>query len=203
MPARWVIGLFVCLATVSASLPLPAQAPTPGAAAPGEVPPAAHHFKHNKKMEASYDSVADSTSLSVVTHKGKYFISSQRPRLTWTVRYPGRSPGESPPAAVVLEFRTQGADTPTDNRLVIDFGEKRRVEVASTGAFSDPGVQTTSHFMRFPVPTDSLVTALASGRMAVTVGGIAQKFKADEMEALRDLLDRVGAWPAAPASEAR
>ena len=51
--------------------------------------------------------------------------------------------------------------------------------------------------MRFPVPTAGLAAALAGNEVTATVGGITERFKMDQIEALRDLLDRVGAWPLA------
>jgi hypothetical protein len=112
-------------------------------------------------LTAIYDSVADSTHLVVVTHKGKYFLWTQRPRLTWEVVYPGRLPPGRPPATVTLEFRTQAPQVARDSRLLL-AAAGQRLEVTSAGAFSDPGVQTWSHFMRFPVPYPALVEALAT-----------------------------------------
>ena len=63
------------------------------------------------------------------------------------------------------------------------------------GAFSDPGIQTWSHYMSFPVPSAGLAAVLAGNEVTVTVGGITARFKRDQVEALRDLIDRVGAWP--------
>ncbi len=196
MSVRWTVSLVVCLTGPVAPLRLPAQTATAAPLAGGTLPPASHRFKHAKKLRATYDSVADSTHLAVVTHKGKYFLTIQRPRLTWTVGYAGRAPGSPPPAEVVLEFRTQAPQVAGDSRLVIAFAAGQRLEVASAGAFSDPGVQTWSHFMRFPVPSAALAEALATDDVTVTVGGITERFKPDQVNALRDLLNRVGAWPA-------
>jgi hypothetical protein len=145
-------------------------------------------------LTAIYDSVADSTHLVVVTHKGKYFLWTQRPRLTWEVVYAGRLRPGRPPATVTLEFRTQAPQAARDSRLLL-AAAGQRLEVMSAGAFSDPGVQTWSHFMRFPVPCPALAEALATDTVSITVGGITERLKPDEMEALRDLLARVGAWP--------
>ncbi len=196
MSVRWSLRVPSYLALCVAPGLLAAQnAPGPRldrAAAP----PAIQAFQHHKKLVASYDSVADSTHLSVVTHKGKYFLTIQRPRLTWTVVYAGRSPGAPAPAQVQLEFRTQEPQAAADNRLLILYGAGQRLEVPSAVGFSDPGVQTWSYYMRFPVSCAALVEALGSDQIQVTVGGISERFKPDQVEALRDLLSRVGGWPA-------
>ncbi len=95
----------------------------------------------------------------------------------------------------MLEFRTQEPQAALDSRLVITSGEGERLEVGSSGAFSDPGVQTWSHFMRFAVPCAELARALVNEEVTVTVGGIRERLKPDHVRALRSLLDRVGAWP--------
>ena len=51
--------------------------------------------------------------------------------------------------------------------------------------------------MRFPVPSVGVAAVLAGKEVTVMVGGITERFKPDQIEALRDLLDRVGAWPLA------
>jgi hypothetical protein len=130
--------------------------------------------------------------------QGLYFFTIQRPRLTWSVTYPGRTPVAQPPSTVVLVFRTQEPQVALDSRLVIAVAGEQRLEVASTGAYSVQGVQTWSHFMRFPVPTTALAAALATEEVAVSVGGIRVGVKPDQVNALRDLLSRVRAWPTDP-----
>ncbi|MBA2459070.1 MAG: hypothetical protein H0V43_08985 [Gemmatimonadales bacterium] len=176
-----------------ASSSLLAQNPTSSAMARVALPPHRSGFQHRKTLHAVYDSTSDSTRLSVVTHAGKYFLTVQRPRLTWTASYAGRVPGAAPPEEIVLEFRTQSPQTALSSLLVIEYGENGRLQVRSAGAYSEPGVRTWSHFMRFRVPRAALAGALTSDRMVVTVGGVEAKFKPDQVEALRDLLSRVEA----------
>lgn len=154
-------------------------------------------FRHHKELRALYDSVGDSTHLAVVTHKGKDFLTIQRPRLTWSAVYAGRG-AASPPPEMILEFRTQSPQVALDSRLVIESGMGQRVEVASAGAHSDPGVLTWSHFMRFFVRTGALAAVLATDDVTVSVGGIHERLKPEHVNALRDLLSRVGVWPAPP-----
>lgn len=52
--------------------------------------------------------------------------------------------------------------------------------------------------MDFLIPTAELARVLAGDSMRLSVGGIAVKFKRDQMEALRDLLNQA----AVPRSEA-
>jgi hypothetical protein len=200
MSLRWSAGLVVCLAYIVAPIALPAQTATPRTLTQVSLPVAKHQFAHHKTLRAFYDSIGDSTHLTVVTHKGKYFLTIQRPRLTWTVVYAGQVPGPEAPLTVALEFRTQAPQVAGDSRLVMASPGGQGLEVASGGAFSHPGVQTSSHYMRFPVPSAGLAAVLAGTEVTVTVGGITEHFKPDQIEALRDLLDRVGAWPLASAA---
>jgi hypothetical protein len=82
MSLRWSVGLLVCLANPVAPTALPGQTATDKTLTQGRVPAARHGFAHHKKLQAFYDSSGDSTHLTVVTHKGKYFLTIQRPRLT-------------------------------------------------------------------------------------------------------------------------
>jgi len=200
MSLRWSVGILVCLPGTVAPVALAGQSATHPVLAAATVPAARHTFKHHKTLQAFYDSTGDSTHLAVVTHKGKYFLTIQRPRLTWTIAYAGQTPGPDTPATVELEFRTQEPQAASDSRLVISDAAGRTLEVPSAGAFSDPGILTWSHFMRFPVPTSRLAEALAGTTLTLTVGGITERFKPDQIEALRDLLDRAGAWPEQPSA---
>lgn len=195
MSVRWTVGLLVCLTAGVVFTPVYAQNAT-SAVAPFEVvSPRTPTVKPPKKVRATYDSAADSTHWSVVTHKGKYFLTWQRPRLTWSVVYAGRELGGQSPGEVVLEFRTQEPQVALDSRLVITSGTGQRIEVGSSGAYSDPGVLTWSHFMRFGVPCAELARVLVDEDVTVTVGGISEGLKPDHVRALRSLLDQVGAWP--------
>ncbi len=186
MSLRWSVGLLVCVANPVVPGVLRAQTATPMVLTKGSVPTAKHRFTHHKKLHALYDSVGDSTHLTIVTHKGKYFLTIQRPRLTWTVTYAGQLPGPEAPTTVELEFRTQAPQVARDSRLVIAYAQGQSLDVASAGAFSDPGTQTWSHFMRFPVPSAGLAAVLAGTEVTVTVGGITERFKPDQIEALRE-----------------
>lgn len=195
MSLRWSVGLLVCLTNPVAPTALPAQTATARTLTQGSPPAAKHRFTHHRKLQAFYDTIGDSTHLTLVTHKGKYFLTVQRPRLTWTVVYAGQVSGPEAPLTVALEFRTQAPQVAGDSRLMMASADGQGLEVASSGAFSDPGVQTWSHYMRFAVPSAGLAAVLAGKEVTATVGGITERFKPDQIEALRDLLDRVGAWP--------
>jgi hypothetical protein len=166
----------------------------------GAVPPAVAKFQHHKKLRAAYDSVADSTRLSVVTHKGQYFITVKRPRLTWSVVYAGQRPGAMIPSEVWLEFRTQAPQVALNSRLELLYGNGERLGVPSAGAYSDPGIQTWSHFMRFPIPIAAFAGVIRTQKVLVSVGGVSEYLQPDHLEALRDLLSRVGAYESAPIS---
>jgi hypothetical protein len=195
VPMRWTFTLLVCLGLTVGSRPISAQTASQALELPVSSSQPSPWFLHDKQLVASYDSVADSTHLAMVTHKGKYFLWTQRPRLTWTVTHVGRTPGTAPPQMIELVFRTQNPQAPTNNRLVIEFAAAERLELASVGAHGDPGPMVWSHFMRFLIPTAELVKGLTGERMQLLVGGIRVKFKPDQVEAVRYLLRRVGAWP--------
>jgi len=195
MSVRRSVAVVLCLAPSVVSSSLTAQSATASPLITVAVPGPSPRFAHRKKLLASYDSVADSTHLAVVTHKGKYFLTTQRPRLTWSVDYPGRLPGAEPPPVVTLEFRTQAPQVALNSRLTIADAAGQRLEVPSAGAFSDPGVQSWNHFMRFVLPSAALAGALTTDTVTVTVGEITERLKPDQVNALRDLLARVGAWP--------
>ena len=93
-----------------------------------------------------------------------------------------------------MEFRTEAPQVAMNSQLTVSFAAGRRLEIPSAGAYSDPGV-TWSHFMRFPVPSLDLAEALRTDTVSVTVGCITERLKADQINTLRDLLARVGAWP--------
>lgn len=135
MSVRWPVGLAVCLPLGVAPTLVSAQTATPHSVTTISLPPAATRFQHHKVLRAAYDSVADWTHLSVVTHKGRYFLTVQRPRLTWSVIYGGRT-ATAAPAEVILEFRTQAPQVAADSRLQIEYGSGQRHEVASAGAHS-------------------------------------------------------------------
>ena len=140
---------------------------------------------------STYDSLADSTHLAVVTHKGKYFLWIQRPRLTWTVAYAGRTPAE-PPREVLLDFRTQNPQSPGDNHLVIESPSGERLELNSVGADTRAGPMVGNLFMDFLIPTAELARVMGGTSMMLSVGGIKVRFKREQVEALRDLLVRSG-----------
>jgi len=194
MTLRWPVGMYAVLALGVAFRGLDAQTPPSVHLVKGSVPPAVTRFHHGKTLSAAYDSVADSTHLSLVTHKGKYFFTTERPRLTWSVVYAGQRPGAEVPAEVWLEFRTQNPQVALGSRLELLYGNDERLEVLSSGAYSDPGVQTWSHFMRFRIPTAALADVVRSQNVRLNVGGVQELLQPDHLEALRDLLSRVGAY---------
>jgi hypothetical protein len=201
MSAPRAIGLSVLLRLTVASATVSAQTATGLATISVPVIHSGPAVEHDKELVATYDSAADSTHLAVVTHKGKYFLWIQRPRLTWTLSYAGRTPASEPPGEIVLIFRTQNPQSPLSDRLSLKSAPGERLEVASAGAQSVPGPMTGSLFMRFPIPIAPLAKALANERMKLSVGGIEVDFKPDQMEALRDLLSQAGAWPSASAAD--
>ena len=194
MLVRWTVGLVVGAVLGVAVRPVTAQDAT-GFPAVVDLPVPAPPAQPHRKVRAVYDSTSDPTRWSVVTHKGRYFLTIQRPRLTWSGARQGRDSSGAAASVVVLEFRAQAPQTALDSRLVISSSAGSRVEVGSSGSYSDPGVVTWSHFMRFQVPRDELARVLVSDDVTVVAGGITERLKTDHLRALRYLLDRMGAWP--------
>jgi hypothetical protein len=117
-----------------------------------------------------------------------------------SVRFSARVPLQ---LALLVAPALLSAQTPAAHRLAkaaaapaadLERG-LRQLEVSSAGASSDPGVQTWSHFMRFRIPCAALAEVLTSEQVQLSIGGISEHFQPDHLEALRDLLSRVGAWP--------
>jgi len=151
-------------------------------------------FQHDKVLVATYDSLTDSTHLALVTHKGKYFLWIQHPRLTWTVAHAGRTPVEPPPE-ILLDFRTQDPQSPRDNHLLIESPSGERLELNSVSADTRAGPMVGNLFMNFLIPTPELARVLGGTSIRLSVGGIEVKFKADQVAALRELLSRAGGEP--------
>jgi hypothetical protein len=194
---RLPFSLFLLLTNLSATI-ASAQVSALSASAPRGIgaAAAAPRFAHSKQIRIVYDRATDSTRLSVVTHPGLYFVTWQRPRLTWSVSHAGQTAGASSGTqSVELEFRTQTPQVPTDNRLVVTYGGVGLVEATSLWANTVPGMITNSTFMHFRIPLDQLAAAVADGRVELSVGGVRAKFDPDQLEALRDLLSRVSAPP--------
>lgn len=157
---------------------------------------AASRSAHHKQIQIVYNRGADSTRVSVVTHPGLYFVTWQRPRLTWSVTHAGQRAGDiSPGQSVELEFRTQTPQVPTDNRLVLTYGPAGRLEATSIWANTVPGMITNSTYMHFWIPIDQLALVVASEQVELSVGGVRARFDAQQLEALRDLVSRVGPAP--------
>jgi hypothetical protein len=72
MSVRWNVGLCLCLAANIAPMRLLAHTATAASVDRRVLPPARHHFDRHKKLLATYDSVADSTHLGVITRTGQY-----------------------------------------------------------------------------------------------------------------------------------
>jgi hypothetical protein len=154
MSLRWSVGVLVCLANPVAPAALPAQIATPAVLTKGSVPPVKHPFAHHKQLHALYDGTSDSTHLSVVTHKGKYFLTIQRPRLTWTVAYVGQVPGPDVPGTVELEFRTQEPQVARDSRLVIVAADSQALRSPARARLATPARRrgATSCASQCPAP---------------------------------------------------
>ncbi|HEY9014319.1 MAG TPA: hypothetical protein VIM84_04595, partial [Gemmatimonadales bacterium] len=192
MSIRGTFGLLACLIVAGGPRPAAAQTATGVIAVPPATGNGLPSPRHEYEVAVAYDSLTDSTHLAVVTHKGKYFLWIQKPRLTWTTAYAGRTPAAEPPLVVVLEFRTQAPQAARDSRLVLQPASGDPIEVVSAGGYGEQGPITSNHYMRFIIPAADLAAVLAGQSFRLSVGGIRVSFKSTEIYALRALLQQAG-----------
>ncbi len=110
-----------------------------------------------------------------MTHGGSYFLWVQKPQLTFFYVYPGQVLTEAPPV-VYLVMRTQSPQGFRGNRLLLTCnGTTSAVPGLPTSRLA-PGIQTSSHFLTFTLPTETFLQFSACQLAAVEVGGVRAPF---------------------------
>jgi hypothetical protein len=158
-------------------------------------------FKHHRKITTVYAAERDTTTVAVVLAKGKYFLWTQRPKVTVAYQYPGAmAPTGLAASAMLIEFRTQEPQAAATNRLTITGegagdGEPpiRIEEVASTSRL-EAHAFTNDHRMTFVMPAEDAVRILAARHVALEVGGVVVRLKEEQIQAWRELAWQMGAW---------
>jgi hypothetical protein len=179
-------------------------APTPAGAqaALSAAPPARPTFSHHREIASEYDAARDTTTVSLVLSRGKYFLWIQHPRVTVGYRYPGRTrPVGGTVEGMLIEFRTQEPQAAGTNRLTItgaarpsantdaSEGEVRSVlaETEAIGSNLEPHAFTHDHRLTFLLPAEDAARVLRSQHVVLDAGGVKVRLKQEQLEAWREL----------------
>lgn len=133
-----------------------------------------------------YDDTLDLSRYSVTTHRGKYFLWIEKPRLTFFVVSPGRQL-DSLPAVVYLIFRTQSPQEVSDSRLQLVCDGVTTLAGGVPTARVVPGMLTTSLYQTFELPLATFRQFAACGTGSVSVGGVEASFSAAQFGELAEL----------------
>lgn len=148
----------------------------PEPAAPARTP-APIHIEH--------DTADDLTRVSLMTHRGAYFLWVQRPQVTFFYVYAGQAPA-APPAVVYLVFRTQSPSGVLDNKLhLVCDGATAAVPGLPTSRVEQT-IQTSVHYLTFAMATATFVRFSECGTAEVEVGGVSAPFTSIQQADLRD-----------------
>jgi hypothetical protein len=196
-PCPVVATLFLLYVQI---VPLVRPAAAQGAAAV-EALPFKPTFRHHQRITSVYAADRDTTTVSVVLDKGKYFLWTQRPRVTVAYQYAGTTAPEGRAADwMLVELRTQAPQAATTNRLRITSvgeeggGDTVRVEAVASASRLEAHAFTNDHRMTFVVRPDDAAKFLAARRVGLEVGGVVVRLKEEQMEAWREVAWRMGGW---------
>lgn len=143
--------------------------------------------EQERSIDREYDDSLDLSRYSVTTHKGKYFLWMQDPRLTFFVVLPGKML-DSLPAVVYLVFRTQSPQEVSDSKLHLSCGTETIVNDVVPRAQVVPGMLTSSLYQTFELPLDAFRQFSACQSGSVVVGGVEAAFGEKQFEQLRELV---------------
>lgn len=159
---------------VTAPPPDPVEAESPKSLVP--VPPKVEH-----------DTAEGLTRVSVMTHRGSYFLWVQKPQVTFFYVYAGDAPPAEPPSVVYVVFRTQSPQSIRDNRLtLVCDGVAADVPGLPTSRV-EQNYQLSTHFLTFTVPRETIVEFAHCQQAEVEVGGVRAPFTAQQLLNLRGL----------------
>lgn len=158
-------------------------------------------FEHHRQITSVYAPDRDTTTVSVVLDKGKYFLWTQRPRVTVAYQHAGTTaPERRAGEAMLIEIRTQAPQAASTNQLTITGvageggGDTVRVEAVARASRLEAHVFTNDHRMTFVVPHDDVAKFLAARWVVLEVGGVVVRLKKEQMEAWRELAWEMGDW---------
>jgi hypothetical protein len=137
-------------------------------------------------LQIDHDSTEDLSRISVMTHPGRYFLWIQQPQLTWFYVFPGMAPA-APPPEVFLVFRTQSPQSIMDNHLLLTCGDSTTPVPGLPTSRVHTGIQTSSHYLTFSIPTPLFLRFAGCASGALEVGGIRANFSKGQSAQLRTL----------------
>jgi hypothetical protein len=165
------------LAPVTEAVPPPAWRPSASNPAPAPA-------KNATSIRVEHDSADALTRVSLMTHRGAYFLWVQRPQLTFFYVYTGQTL-TAPPPVLYLVFRTQSPSGVLDNRLhLVCDGASATVPGLPTSRVEQT-VQTSDHYLTFAIPTGTVTRFSECGTAEVEVGGVSASFSPTQLSDLR------------------
>lgn len=165
--------------------PPPNWRPPPSKSAPEtEAPSTPSPGTTPSPIRIEHDSADDLTRVSLMTHRGAYFLWVQRPQVTFFYVYAGQAPAAAPPV-VYLVFRTQSPSGVLDNKLhLVCDGATATVPGLPTSRVEQT-IQTSVHYLTFAVPTETVLQFSECGAAEVEVGGVRATFSPIQQSDLR------------------
>jgi hypothetical protein len=159
------------------------RAPAPPASAVARLP-ARVSVGQGAPLVTETDSATHQGRVSLTTHRGKYFLWIQHPRVTFFYVYEGAAAAH-PPASIYLVFRTHDPQAPSSNRLtLVCDGAEHPQAVEPTFAF-EQGPMTSSRVFTYELSLETFATFTMCDHAAVRVGDITATFDADRITQLR------------------
>lgn len=134
-----------------------------------------------------HDTADDLTRVSVMTHRGAYFLWIQKPQVAFFYVYAGQTPPPEPPAVVYVVFRTQSPQSIHDNRLtLVCNGVSADVPGLPTSRL-EQNYQLSTHFLTYAVPRETILEFAQCRQAEVEVGGVRASFTAQQLLDLQGL----------------
>jgi hypothetical protein len=190
------VVLALLIAQTSTTLPAAAQT-----AAISVARPSRPEFRHHRKITTVYAPERDTTTVSVVLEKGKYFLWTQKPRVTVAYQHASSAAPAGMAAEVMLiEFRTQEPQAAATNRLKITGvggeggADTVRIEAVASQSRLEGHAFTNDHQMTFLVAAEDAASFLAARKAVLEVGGVVVRLKQEQLEAWRELAWGMGSW---------
>jgi hypothetical protein len=154
-------------------------------------------YKHDKKIEASYDKFKDETTISLKSLRPLPIIHPVTLYIVPTFRFPGKT--VSLPDHVSLWFYSTSKDWQfLDYRQLLvvadgerfDFGETARVQ-SNVDANRYTRHVNVSETLGVMIPLNSFLKIINSKSVEIRLGQIEFKLAPDHLEALRDFASRM------------
>jgi hypothetical protein len=178
---------------ISESMPAFRQAAplTAAQSNPSEIKlPPRQSYAHRLPIRLTYDSTTNQTRVSLTTHKGKHFLGTQHPRVTFFYDFAGTIPS-GVPASISLVFRTTDPELAATNRLSTLCDNTRSTQPIVPTFWPQSGAMVSSSNYTYEIPLQTFADLLRCNSLTLDVGGISAAFKPEQMNALRDFASRM------------